>query len=205
MKLVRHLLTVLTLSAGAILGFVHVGSDAPETLATGDVVEVDHITASVGPMPSQAPYTTIQEVFSAVDVDNLRPADRIASLVETTTTAAYIPVGLWNQPFAPEGLSDCDEFNFYRVQWGLPERFNKLAWRESNCRNEDGVKTYCCHGYLQLYVSYQIKDHRVVDRYHECGVYSHEDLNSDTPIEKQRQLCAASVLYDIEGFSPWAL
>jgi hypothetical protein len=122
-------------------------------------------------------------------------ADRIGVVAE---------LGLWMQPYAPEGLSDCDEMTFYRVQWGLPERFDRLGWRESNCRNEDVVRTFCCHGYWQLYVSLHLRDHRLVDRYHECGVYSLEDVNSDVPIEKQRQACAAAVLFDVIGYSAWS-
>lgn len=115
-----------------------------------------------------------------------------------------IPGGLWGLSFAPTGLTGCDEFNFYRLQWGLPDRFSKLAWRESNCRNEDGVRTSCCHGYLQLWIALQLEDVRVIDRYHECGVYSYEDVNSDIPLEKQKQLCAASVLFSIVGYSAWS-
>lgn len=129
----------------------------------------------------------------------LIPPEQIQSIPTT------IPVGIFDLPFAPEGLSDCDEFDYYRTQFGLPERFNALAWRESNCRNEDDVKTWCCHGYLQLYISLQIQDYRITDRYHLCGVWSSDDVNSDTPLDKQRQVCAAAVLYDVVGYSAWAL
>lgn len=152
-------------------------------------------------LPTLTPVTisTSAEALVLMPAIRMEPPDR-----STTTTTVDIPTGLWGLPFAPEGLSDCDEFNFYRVQWGLPDRFSKLAWRESNCRNEDGVRTYCCYGYLQLYVSIQIKDHRVVDKYHACGVYSSDDINSDTPLEKQKHLCAAAALYSVVGFSAWA-
>lgn len=110
---------------------------------------------------------------------------------------------LQGQPFAPEGLSDCDEMNFYRVQWGLPSAFAGLGWRESNCRNEDGVRTWCCYGYWQLYVSLHLRDSHLADRYHECGVYSAFDVNSDNPFDKQRQACATKALYDVQGFAPW--
>ena len=121
----------------------------------------------------------------------------------TTITAPPEPVGLYGQPFAPEGLGNCDEMNFYRVQWGLPERFSALGWRESNCRNEDGVKTYCCHGYWQLYTSLHLKDHRLQPKMEFCGVSSHYDLNSDNPLEKQKQACAAKALFDVVGYSAW--
>ncbi len=120
-----------------------------------------------------------------------------------TTTVAPEPTGLWGQPFAPEGLSNCDEMNFYRVQWGLPSKFSALGWRESNCRNEDGVHTFCCYGYWQLYTSVHLQDHRLAPKMELCGVASHYDLNSDNPLEKQKQACAAKALFDVVGYSAW--
>lgn len=120
-----------------------------------------------------------------------------------TTTPVEPPTGLWGQPFAPEGLTDCAEMTFYRQQWGLPARFDDIGWRESNCRNEDGVHTSCCWGYWQLWTSLHLQDHRLVDKMHACGVWSHWDLNSDVPIEKQRQACAAKALFDVVGYSAW--
>ena len=89
---------------------------------------------------------------------------RIDPPEQTTTTT--LPSGLWDLPYAPDGLSNCDEMNWYRVQWGLPDRFAALGWRESNCRNEDSVRTFCCHGYWQLYVSLHLSDWRLILPYH---------------------------------------
>jgi len=114
-----------------------------------------------------------------------------------------VPTGLGGAPFAPAGLSDCDEMNFYRVQWGLPERFNAIGWRESNCRNEDGVRTSCCHGYWQMWTALHLDDHRLAPKMNFCGVFSYQDLNSDNPLEKQKQACAAKALYDTVGYSAW--
>lgn len=127
-------------------------------------------------------------------------------------------LGLQGKPYAPVGLSDCDEMNFYRVQWGLPDRFSDqprvpnssfanqgLGWRESNCRNEDNVRTYCCYGYWQLYPSLHLRDHRMQPKLAECEVNSYRDINSDTPQDKQRQACYAKALYDTVGLSAWAL
>lgn len=113
------------------------------------------------------------------------------------------PSGLWGKPFAPAGLSDCAEMTFYRVQWGLPAQFDKIGWRESNCRNEDGVKTFCCYGYWQLYVSLFLKDHRMKSKMAACGVSSYVDINSDTPLDKQRQACVAAALYGVVGMTAW--
>jgi len=116
-----------------------------------------------------------------------------------------VEVGLHGQPFAPEGLSDCDEMNFYRVQAGLPDRFAALGWRESNCRNEDQVKTYCCHGYWQMWTDLHLRDHRLAPLMADCEVTGPQDLNSDDPLEKQKQACAAKALFDVMGYQPWNL
>jgi hypothetical protein len=110
------------------------------------------------------------------------------------------PFGL---PFAPPELTGCDEMMFYLTQRGFPEQFRRIGWRESNCRNEPEVRTYCCHGYLQLYVSIHLKDHRLGPKYAECGVASHHDINDVDPVSKQRHACAARALYDVQGIAAW--
>lgn len=127
-----------------------------------------------------------------------------------------IPTGIWGQPFAPEGLSDCDEMNFYRVQWGLPYQFSDqprtgprsswgYGWRESNCRNEEGVRTYCCYGYWQLYFSIHMADARMSKVYAACEIDQISDYNGDEPLDKQKQACAAAGLFKTMGYSPWKL
>lgn len=95
--------------------------------------------------------------------------------------------------------------DYYRIQAGLPDRFRALGFRESNCINRDDVRTWCCHGYWQLYISLWLKDHRLGPRILECQVYSHLDVNSDDPIEKQKQACAAKAAFDVSQYAPWAL
>lgn len=112
-------------------------------------------------------------------------------------------VGLNGLPFAPEGLTGCDEFDFYRQQFGLPQRFQGIAWRESNCRNEESVHTSCCWGVLQLSVTLHLRS-GLADEYAACGVDSRDDMDSDTPIEWQRSVCAAAALFHQEGYAPWA-
>jgi hypothetical protein len=106
-------------------------------------------------------------------------------------------------PPPPAPRTNCEEMHDYRVAAGLPAVFDSLGWRESNCRNEDGVRTGCCVGWWQLWVSLHLRDASLVDGYHACGVYSRYDVNSDTPGDKWRQACATKVLYDEEGLSPW--
>jgi hypothetical protein len=105
---------------------------------------------------------------------------------------------------APAGLSNCDEMSWYRKAAGLPARFDQLGWRESNCRNEDGVHTSCCYGWWQLNVGLHLRDRRLIGAYHRCGVWSAADVNSDTPSDKLRQACAAKALYDVVGYSAWS-
>lgn len=104
--------------------------------------------------------------------------------------------------YAPEGLGDCDEMNWYRIDVGLPERFSGIGWRESNCRNEDGVRTSCCHGYWQMHRMHFNGSGVIYGVY--CGAYSYHDVNSDTPEDKKRQACVAKALYDKVGISAWS-
>jgi hypothetical protein len=108
-----------------------------------------------------------------------------------------VEVGLHGLPFAPEGLSDCDEMNFYRVQFGLPDRFARLGWRESNCRNEDAVRTSCCHGYWQMHRIHFDGSGYVYGI--DCQAYTFHDVNSDIPLEKQKQACSAAALNRVDS------
>lgn len=107
-------------------------------------------------------------------------------------------------PVAPPTMDNCEEMQWYRIRAGLPARFDGIGWRESNCRNEDGVRTSCCHGYWQLNVGLHMRDSRIAPRYRACGVDSYADVNSDTPDDKRRQACAAKALYDVVGLGAWA-
>lgn len=149
--------------------------------------------------PESATTTTVVEIQAAI----VATAAVRGEAFLVTPTEPPEPTGINGLPFAPPGLEACDEMMFYAKQFGMPDWFRGIGWRESNCRNEDGVKTYCCHGYLQLYISLHLKDHRLVDGYHACGVYSKDDVNSNNQVEKQRHMCAASVLYDVMGSDPW--
>jgi hypothetical protein len=125
--------------------------------------------------------------------------------VAPSTTIPYTG-GIWGQPFAPGGLSNCEEFRFYADQFGLPAQFDAIAWRESNCRQELGVSTSCCWGYLQLDASLHLRDHRIGWRYRDaCAVFAETDIDGPEPIEKQKHVCAAAQLYVVMGMGPWSL
>lgn len=117
------------------------------------------------------------------------------------------PQGLNGNSFAPGGLSNCDEMSFYRQQAGLPERFEALGWRESNCLNTVTSRTGCCVGYWQNYISSHLSGQ---SQYrgpiiNECQVNERSDILGDSPLQKQKQACVTKVVYDISGYSPWSL
>lgn len=114
-------------------------------------------------------------------------------------------LGLQGLPFAPEGLSGCEEMEFYRIQRGLPAYFGaerwQMGWKESNCRNN--VSSFCCHGYWQLYVSLHLKDHRLAPLYKECGISSVSDVLGNEPIQKQKNACGAAAVLSVSGCQAW--
>lgn len=133
-------------------------------------------------------------------------AEAATSAVRSASQIVIEPielVGLHGRPFAPEGLEPCDEMWFYMAQWGLPERFRGIGYRESNCRNDVTSRPGCCHGYLQLWVTLHLKDHRMAPGYAACEVDEVSDIKGNDPYTKQRHMCAAAVLYDVMGTSPW--
>jgi hypothetical protein len=139
----------------------------------------------------------VDGIAGPVTMNSLRGAVRVGNATQVT--------GLNGLPFAPGGLSKCDEMKFYRQQAGLPDVFDSLGWRESNCRNEDSIRTFCCYGYWQNYISSHLSRYsayrtRILD---ECKTDSADDINSDEPLDKQRQACVTKVVYDISGLSPW--
>jgi len=143
------------------------------------------------------------------DDGGLTPAEASSSAVRleqmqlTEPPAPPAILGPLGKPIAPFWLDGCEEFRWYADQFGLPKFFDGIAWRESNCRNEDSVRTSCCHGYLQLNANLHVRDHRLAGPYAACGVFGNEDINSDNPADKQRHLCAATALYNEMGTQPW--
>jgi hypothetical protein len=124
------------------------------------------------------------------------PAVRTGNSVQETETLPPPPVIT-----IPTFADNCSEMSWYRQLVGLPARFDSLGWRESNCRQEIGVRTSCCVGWWQLNASLHVRDHRLRDRYAACGVYGNS--NVDGPEDKLRHACATKALYDVMGYSPW--
>jgi len=146
---------------------------------------------------------TVDGIVGPVTLASLRGAVRVGNAQQVGPVG-----GLNGLPFAPDGLSNCDEMMFYADQAGLPhDKFLALGWRESNCRNEDSVRTFCCYGYWQNYISSHLSRQSAyrMPIIEGCKVTGADDINSDVPIEKQKQACVTAVLYRISGLSPWAL
>jgi hypothetical protein len=104
------------------------------------------------------------------------------------------PTGLGGLSFAPGGLTECQEATFYRVQAGLPEVFDRLAYRESRCQND--VNTWCCYGIWQIHKLW-------IPQLAVCNIYSIDDYFGDNPLDKQRNACAAKVVYEVQGPEAW--
>jgi hypothetical protein len=145
----------------------------------------------------------IASQFGPVADPPMQTADRLSPQIQVTATLPPPePTGLNGMPFAPAGLSGCDEMYWYRVQAGLPSHFDGLGWRESNCKNY--VSSYCCHGYWQLYVSTHLKDHRLGPRYRDnCGIYGTSDILGDNALAKQKNACGAAQVYAVQGGGAW--
>lgn len=214
----------LVVLLAAVVWFVpgHVGADVSAGSTGAIVTEVQTILkgygytvvvdGQFGPQTEKAVRSwqrsnglRVDGIVGPVTLASLRSAGRIGNATQVTPTLPPPPQGLQGRPFAPAGLSDCEEMTFYREQWGLPDVFDALGWRESNCRNEESVHTFCCWGYWQNYISSHLSRQseyrqRIID---ECQVTRREDVDSDTPIDKQRQACVTAVVYQISGLSPW--
>lgn len=150
-----------------------------------------------GAMNLPPPLTTSVEVSSPA----LRgPAIQLTEPPPAPTTT--IPTGLWGLPLAPSDLDGCNEFKFYRTQFGLPERFDKIAYRESRCTNTPISATGCCVGYLQIHWI-NFNDHRMIEPAAACEA-TWENIRGNDPYSKQRQVCMAAAMYATVHYQPWA-
>lgn len=151
-----------------------------------------------------ATTTTMARVFrlelpaAPTDVAvRITPPIQITPTLPPPTTAL---VGLKGMPFAPAGMTACDEMSWYRQQAGLPQRFDAIGYRESRCIQEPRVKTYCCYGWWQIYFTLHVDKLGPA-----CEVYLVSDINGPEPLDKQKQACSAKLLFDLAGYSPWSL
>jgi len=138
--------------------------------------------------------TGIQPVDS-----NLLPAVRLHNAYQET------PLPPPPEVLNPERLTGCDEMSYYRQRVGLPIVFDSLGYRESNCRND--VNTYCCWGYLQVYISLWLSPKST---YREglinvCGIHGVSDIFGLSDKQKFANMCAVKIAYDISGLAPWKI
>lgn len=132
-----------------------------------------------------------------LEVDGVVGPITLAALVTATRPAVRV------NPPAPQFADDCAEARYYRVAAGLPEVFDALIRRESNCTNTPISRTGCCVGALQLH-QIIFRDHRMLDRLAACGA-TWANVRGDDVGSWQRQMCAAKALYDVMGMAPWRL
>lgn len=140
----------------------------------------------------------VDGVVGPVTLSSLRQS------IDGPADGPLVPAKRLNPP-VPQFSDPCEEMSFYRQQAGLPERFDAIGFRESRCNNTVTSRTGCCFGYWQNYLSSHLRAsyrERIVN---ECGVTQVSDIRGDSPQQKQRQACVTKVVYDISGFSPWAL
>jgi hypothetical protein len=202
-------------AAGAIL----IGAVTPA--ARGDMIvtgaTVDPGVGNTGNVPaSSSPATT----GPVAPVTTPPPAVRLNNAQPVTPTTPP-SVGLFGLPYAPIDLSPRDEVSFYRQQFGpdiapyiiealdlegrrrthLIAHFDGLAFRESSYRND--VSTWCCHGYWQIYVSQALADRWLGPRFATCDIDEIDDVLGNDPIDKQRNACAALLIYSYQGGGAW--
>jgi len=106
----------------------------------------------------------------------------------------------------PGALTGCDKANYYRVQAGLPQVFQEIAYGESRCNNGDNIvsNTGCCVGALQIHTgNFTAPGYRAGVA--ACGVHVRSDITGDDDASWTAQYCVAKVLYDVwlSGGSRW--
>ena len=142
-------------------------------------------------------------------VDGIIGTQTIGSLREAASATA--PAKRLNPPApAPVVTSagpNCEEMSEYRKAAGLPEQFDSIGKRESNCDN--GVGNSCCYGWWANYLgSHLSRASAYRDRIMgECGVTSsaRSQIQGDSDAQKRAQACVTYVVWSISGMSPWAL
>jgi len=164
-----------------------------ERLATfGYTVAVDGV---YGPQTTRA-VRHFQKVNGLVADGIAGPITSAALGINTTATATATAVrGTQTQITAPVDAGTwarCPQWEATADYFGLPDQFDAIMWRESNCRPDVTSSTGCCRGLLQL--------HRVHLPKPECQAYTASDL-----FDPAINLCVASILYKTSGMSPWRL
>lgn len=165
--------------------------------------------------PAVTPPATVGNVGILPPTFATEPADRGTSSVvvevgppPVPTDDCENPAGLYCQPFAPAGLDNCAEMNWWRVQAGVPARWGDeprtgpkrqqgIGWRESNCTNtaNSRLSAGCCFGYWQVASSnITAPGYAAAGVFSNCGVTSKWDYWGDAPLQKQKGACVVANL-----------
>jgi hypothetical protein len=198
------------------IGFGDRGEDVEQVQQAladyGYTLEVDGI---YGPRTYKA-ITHWQKVNGLV-VDGIVGPKTSASLRLNGAGNSAAPAVRVDPPAPAQGLTGCEEMNYWRIQAGLPDRFSDqprmpqvrfadqgYGWRESNCRNDVVSSTGCCVGYWQIHTgNFNAPGYKAGIA--ACGVSKRSDILGNSAEQKQKQACVAKVLYDVSGLSPWRL
>jgi hypothetical protein len=164
---------------------------------------IRHAQRANGIKETGTPTQALKKVLLA-GIQSAGSASTSAVRVAPPSNSAVSSTGILGLPFASPSLSGCEEMSFYRQQFGLPEVFDWLGQRESGCRNEASVRTWCCYGYWQNFIYSHLRSPGYAKTIREtCQVNSADDIDSSSPIEKQRSACVTAVLYAVSGLAPW--
>lgn len=138
-------------------------------------------------------------IVGPITMDALVGAERVAIPTPPQVNTA----GLRGMPFAPEGLSACDEMSFYRQQAGLPEQFDAIGFRESRC--VPTAENACCHGWWQAHEGNWRGTSYVIFFREHCQAMNADEIDNNDPRSMQEGACVAKVMFDISGMNPWRL
>jgi Putative peptidoglycan binding domain len=163
----------------------------------------------------EARATRHLQAASGLEVDGIMGPITWAALAPAVRVEAPAPQlsnagGLHGMPFAPDGLDLCQEMSYYRVQAGLPERFDAIGYRESRCQNDAKSTTaigVCCVGFWANHISSHLSPQSAYRPFiiAFCEVTGRADVYGTDPLQKQKQACVTKVVFDISGYSPWSL
>lgn len=194
----------------------------------GDSIEMSTFTSQPVEVQAKLPMSSEQSTLDTLSLPIETPVSTATRLVPPiqvvpTTVDTCNHEGLHCLPFAPPTSTGCDEMNFYRIEFGLPDRFSDqprtgpkrqmgIGFRESSCNNTliNRESTPCCGGYFQIgWGNISAPGYAAAGIWSYCEITRASDYIGDTPLQKQKSACAASGLYNYHvlngpyGTWPW--